>query len=373
MTHGSKTVAAASVSRNIYLTISALLMWASILLLPSSLWAQSSASVSGSVVDPSGSAVTGANITLKNTDTNVQQGSVTSSSGTYAIINIPPGNYSIDVSKEGFSTAQLTHIVLGVNQAASFNFTMTVGAVTQQVSVSADAATVESTTSELGTVIGTRAVNNLPLNGRNFTQLLELTPGVSPVSVGQNSGGGGGFAGQSLGQFTFPSVNGARNRSNMFLLDGVSDLGSFIGNYNYQPIVDDIQEFKVQSHNDLAEFGQVAGGIVNVVTKSGTNQLHGTVWEYLRNSAFDARNYFLPVVNPLRQNQFGVAAGGPIVIPHVYNGRNKTFFFFSYEGFRQSQATQSLITTPTAAQLTGDFSGDLATWAIFWGPQGGER
>ncbi len=368
MISGAKIIATRRALNEIQQTISVLLLSAMMFLLVPGLLGQSSAAVSGSVLDSSGSAVSGASITLTNTDTNVQQASVTSSSGTYAIINIPPGNYSIAVSRDGFSTAQLTHIVLGVNQASSFNFTLNVGAVTQQVTVSADAATVESTTSELGTVIGTRAVNNLPLNGRNFTQLLELTPGVSPVSVAQNSGGGGGFAGQSLGQFTFPSVNGARNRSNMFLLDGVSDLGSFIGNYNYQPIVDDIQEFKVQSHNDLAEFGQVTGGIVNVVTKSGTNQFHGTVWEYLRNSAFDARNYFLPVVNPLRQNQFGVAAGGPVLIPHVYNGRNKTFFFFSYEGYRQSQASQSLLTTPTAAQLNGDFSGDLAKGVVIYNP-----
>lgn len=339
-----------------------------LLCLPSCVYAQSSASVSGTVTDASGAVVTGATVTIHNSDTNVQQATVTTNSGTYSLINVSPGNYKIVVTKQGFATDTVTNIVMGVNQAASFNFTLNPGEVSQQVTVSAETANVESTTSELGTVIATRAVNNLPLNGRNFTELLELTPGVSPVSVAQNSGGGGGFAGQALGTFTFPSVNGARNRSNMFLLDGVSDLGSFIGNYNYQPIVDDIQEFKVQSHNDLAEFGQVAGGIVNVVTKSGTNTLHGSVWEYLRNSAFDARDYFLPQVNPLRQNQFGVAVGGPVILPHFYNGTNKTFFFFSYEGFRQSQAAQNILTTPTAAQLNGDFSGDLGKGVVIYNP-----
>jgi hypothetical protein len=337
-------------------------------LMPSSSLAQSSASVSGTVSDASGAVVPDANVVIQNTGTNVQQATVTSASGTYSLINVSPGDYTIAVTKTGFSTSTLTHVTLGVNQAASFNFTLNPGEVSQQVTVSAETSSVESTTSELGTVIATRAVNNLPLNGRNFTELLELTPGVSPVSVGQNSGGGGGFAGQAIGTFTFPSVNGARNRSNMFLLDGVTDLGSFIGNYNYQPIVDDIQEFKVQSHNDLAEFGQVTGGIVNVVTKSGTNQFHGSVWEFLRNSAFDARNYFLPSVNPLRQNQFGVAVGGPVLIPHFYNGRNKTFFFFTYEGYRQSQAAQSLLTTPTTAQLNGDFSADLAKGVAIYNP-----
>jgi hypothetical protein len=339
-----------------------------VLSLPSAAFAQSSASVSGTVTDASGAVVPGATVVIKNTDTNVQQATVSSAAGTYSLINVVPGDYSLIVTKTGFSTSTLTAITLGVNQAASFNFALQPGSVSQQVTVTAETSAVESTTSELGTVINTRAVNNLPLNGRNFTELLELTPGVSPVSVGQNSGGGGGFAGQAIGTFTFPSVNGARNRSNMFLLDGVSDLGSFIGNYNYQPIVDDIQEFKVQSHNDLAEFGQVTGGIVNVVTKSGTNNFHGSVWEFLRNSDFDARNYFLPVVNPLRQNQFGVAVGGPVLVPHLYNGRNKTFFFFSYEGYRQSQAAQSVLTTPTTAQLNGDFSGDLGKGDVIYNP-----
>ncbi len=140
---------------------------------------------------------------------------------------------------------------------------------------------IESSTSELGTVINEQAVQDLPLNGRNFTQLLTLTPGASPISVAQNSGGGGGFAGNAVGSFSFPALNGQRNRSNMFLMDGVVDLGSFIGNYNVQPIIDTVQEFKVQSHNDLAEFGQAPGGIVNVATKSGTNAFHVSVWEFL--------------------------------------------------------------------------------------------
>ena len=154
----------------------------------------------------------------------------------------------------------------------------------------------------------------------------------------------------------------------MFLLDGGNDLNSYNGAYNYQPIVDDIQEFKVQSHNDLAEFGQVTGGIVNVVTKSGTNQFHGSLWEFIRNSAFDARRYFATVVNPLRQNQFGGTLGGPVLLPHIYNGRDRTFFFFAYEGFRQSQAAQTLLTTPTPAQLNGDFSNLLSKGTVIYNP-----
>ncbi|HEY0797244.1 MAG TPA: hypothetical protein VGD64_15845 [Acidisarcina sp.] len=153
----------------------------------------------------------------------------------------------------------------------------------------------------------------------------------------------------------------------MFLLDGINDL-ALLGNYNYAPIIDDIQEFKVQSHNDLAEFGGVAGGIINVITTAGTNALHGSAWEFLRNEQMDARNFFLPSRNPLRQNQFGVAAGGPVFIPHLYDGRNKTFFFFAYEGFRQSQTAQSIVRAPTAAQLTGDFSSLLIEGIQIYNP-----
>src|SRR3984885_11105683 len=337
---------------------SSILLFLASALFPLNLIAQSAASVSGTVVDSSGAAVPDARVSLKNTGTNVEQATVTSSSGTYSIINVAPGDYSIQVTKTGFSVATIKQVVLSVNQAANLNFSLNLGAVTQSVTVTEESSTVESSTAELGTVIATRAVNDLPLNGRNFTELLELTPGVSPVSVGQNSGGGGGFAGQAIGTFTFPSVNGQRNRSNMFLLDGVNDLGSFIGNYNFAPIIDTVQEFKVQSHNDEAEFGQVLGGIVNVVSKAGTNTYHASLWEFVRNEQFDARNFFAATRDPLRQNQFGVAGGGPLWIPKLYKGTNRTFFYGGYEGYRQSQASATPILVPTQKELTGDFSAD---------------
>ncbi len=256
--------------------------------------------------------------------------------------------------------------MLAVNQAGLFNITLVPGSIQQTISVSANSSSQQTTTAALGAVIATKSVTDLPLNGRNFTQMLELTPGVSRVTVAQNATGG--QTSDPIGTFTFPSVNGQRNRANMFLLDGGNDLNSYNGAYNYQPIVDGIQEFKVQSHNDLAEFGQVTGGIVNVVTKSGTNQFHGSLWEFIRNSAFDARNYFATVVNPLRQNQFGATLGGPVLIPHIYNGRDRTFFFFAYEGFRQSQSAQTLLTTPTPAQLSGDFSNLLSKGIVIYNP-----
>lgn len=336
------------------------------LLAPPFLRAQSAASVSGSISDSSGARVPGARVTLTNVNTNVQQVSETTDAGTYAFVNVPPGTYNIEVTKEHFNSARETNLNLSVNQAAQFNFTLTPGSTQQSVTVSAETGRIQTTTAELGTVIVNKSVDNLPLNGRNFTQLLELTPGVSRISVAQNSAAGIDL--NPIGQFTFPAVNGQRNRSNMFYLDGANNLGTYKGTYNYQPIVDDIQEFKVQSQNDLAEFGGVTGGIVNVVTKSGTNDLHGSAWEFVRNSDFDARNFFQASVNPLRQNQFGVAIGGPVILPHLYRGRNKTFFFFAYEGFRQRQQAEGLVTTATPAQLSGDFSNLLEKGVQIYNP-----
>jgi hypothetical protein len=164
-------------------------------------------------------------------------------------------------------------VTLEVNQTAAFDFHLKIGESQQSVTVEAIAAGVESSTSELGTVVATQEMNDLPLNGRNFTQLLTITPGVANINRDQSGtgmgAGGGGFAGAAIGVASFPSINGARVRSNEFLLDGVNDLNTFLRTYNFAPIVDDIQEFKTQGHNDLAEYGGVMGGIVSVVSKSG--------------------------------------------------------------------------------------------------------
>lgn len=348
-----------------------LLLGAGMVVPPSAYSQQSSATINGTVKDSSGAVVEGATITLTNVDTAVSRSSASNSAGDYVFIDILPASYSMKISKPGFSSVTQRQITLNVNQTATYDFTLTVGATQQSVTVEAAAVAIEASTSELGTVINEQAVKDLPLNGRNFTQLLTLTPGASPVSVAQNSGGGGGFAGNAVGSFSFPALNGQRNRSNIFLMDGVIDLGSFIGNYNISPIIDVVQEFKVQSHNDLSEFGQAPGGIVNVATKSGTNSYHASVWEFLRNEKFDARNFFVDKRNPLRQNQFGVAGGGPVWIPKLYNGKNRTFFYGGYEGYRQSRASQNTGLAPTAAELNGDFSGisnkiyNPATGALF--------
>jgi hypothetical protein len=327
----------------------------------------SSASVNGVVRDPSGAVVPNAQVTLKNIDTSVDHTVPTNDSGAYAFTSITPGRYTIEVKASGFNPEQLSEFTLAVGQIATFDFALQVGSQSQVVTVESASAQLEVSNADLGTVIATKQVNDLPLNGRNFTQLLSLTPGVVPVSTGQNSMGGrnGGFTAPVAqgSSFTFPAINGQTNRSNFFLTDGLNNFGSFLSTYAVPPIVDAIQEFKVVSHTDGAEFGSVLGGVVNVVTKSGTNNLHGSAWEYLRNNAFDARTYFLPKSAKkaaFHQNQFGGSAGGPVFIPKLYNGQNKTFFFGAYQGFRYSQTSNALLKVPTAAQLGGDLSSSPA-------------
>ncbi|MDE3181617.1 MAG: carboxypeptidase regulatory-like domain-containing protein, partial [Acidobacteriota bacterium] len=310
------------------------------------------ASINGTVKDVAGGVIPGASVLLHNAATNVTRNTSTNNVGSYAFVDILPGRYTLTVSKQGFQAQTQAEFTLSVNQSTTYNFVLPVGEATQTITVQATAAKLQTGSAELGTVVTRTEVNSLPLNGRNFTQMLALTPGVSTRNVSQNSGG---FDTNPIGSYSFPSVNGQTNRSNLFLLDGLNDEEAFNSTYSVAPILDDIQEFKVDSHNDQAAFGEVLGGIVNVVTKSGTNQFHGTGWEYLRNNAFDARNFFFAKTNKLRQNQFGANIGGPVILPH-YNGRNRTFFFGSYEGVRIRTGQQSAYRVATPANLLGDFS-----------------
>jgi hypothetical protein len=312
--------------------------------------------VNGVVTDPSGAAVPTAQITLTNTATGVAKTSTSNSDGAYAFLNVIPGPYSIAATAKGFTTMTRTQITLEVNQTATFDFHLKVGEAQSTVTVEATAAAVESSTSELGSVVNNRDVVELPLNGRNFTQLLTITPGAVNINRDQSSGGGGGWAGNSIGAFSFPAINGAHTRSNLYVLDGINDLNAMQSTYNYAPIIDAIQEFKTQGHNDLAEYGGAAGGIVSVVTKSGTNEYHGTAWEFVRNEQMDARGYFEAARVPLRQNMYGIAAGGPLSIPKLYNGKNRSFVFGAWEGYKQRLSNEGGTLVATDAMRNGDFS-----------------
>jgi outer membrane receptor protein involved in Fe transport len=332
---------------------------------PSRAWGQANAAVNGTVRDPAGAVVTEATVVLHNRDTNLDRTAATNSVGAYVMPDVQPGNYDLKVTKSGFGPMVKSGIILTVNQTATYDFALKAGAVNAVVEVQANPVALETSTAELGVAVVKEQVNDLPLNGRNFTQLLNLTPGVSTVNVSQNSATSGGIWSNPIGTFSYPSVNGQSNRSNLFLLDGVNNQGSFGGTYAIAPIVDDIQEFKVQTHNDDASFGGAMGGVVNVVTKSGTSRFHGSGWEFIRNRALDANIVYpglttaeqtLATNQPeFQQNQFGATFGGPLPIP----GENprKTFFFLSYEGFRKHAAASNQYIIPTATQLAGNLTG----------------
>src|SRR5258708_6194701 len=333
-------------------------------LLQGNLYAQlSSAAVTGVVRDASGSVVAGVKLVLTNIDTTVKHTAESNSAGNYVFLSIPPGNYSLEATAPGFKTAQMSRLTLAVTQTGPIDVGLQVGTVQQTLTVQAAGELLQQSTAELGAVIAEKQVLDLPLNGRNFTQLLSLSPGVSPISVSQNNNGFGNVATGT--QFFFPSINGQTNRSNFFMTDGLNNQGAFSSTYAVPPIIDAISEFKVNGHNDLAEFGGALGGIVNVATKSGTNEIHGTLWEYLRNDAFNARSTFQSSVTVFRQNQFGASAGGPIVIPKVYNGKNRTFFFGAYQGFEYSRAANSFLHLPTDAEFSGDLSGQAQAYNPF--------
>ena len=317
------------------------------------LWAQKDAgTIVGVVRDPSGAVVQGAKVTAEDVDRGVQMTLSTNDQGEYVASPLHIGRYKVTVEKTGFKKAVSEVVELNVQGRVAINMTLQVGQISEVVVVTGAAPLLETETSELGQVVDPKRVSNLPLNGRNFAQLALLSPGTAPSEPGARDEGGYGF-----------SSNGARSLQNNFLLDGVdnnSNLPDLLNETNYviQPPVEALQEFKVQTNAYGAEFGRGNGAIVNAVIKSGTNQFHGSAWEFLRNNKLDGRNYFDAVgpVPQYQQNQFGATFGGPVVLPHLYNGRNRTFFFVDYEGFRVRQAQTQTAFVPPTAWRTGDFS-----------------
>ncbi|MDQ2899680.1 MAG: TonB-dependent receptor [Acidobacteriota bacterium] len=303
------------------------------------------ATIQGSVSDPSNAAIAGVNIRVTNVSTGVVTNVETNQSGLYSAPLLPPGSYSVEAEKAGFARAARTGLQLDVSQTARVDFTLKIGAVTESVQVSAAALAVDSETSTVGQVINTKQILDLPLNGRNYLDLARLTTGVAP-SFGSRTDSKGTFS--ALGQ------HGLQTN---ILLDGVDNNSRFSGGqlgYEAQavtPSIDAVQEFKVITNNNSAEYGFRMGGTVIVSTKSGTNGLHGSAYEFLRNDKLDATNFFgIGQPKPaFRRNQFGATAGGPVI-------RNRTFFFVSYEGTRIRMGETDISTVPTAAERGGDFS-----------------
>ncbi len=316
------------------------------------------ATVVGTVVDETGAAVPDTTVRATNLATGISAATQTNERGDFTIPRLAPGKYRITGERETFKTAVVPEVELLVDQTARVDLTLRVGAVTETVEVTAALPVVESETSSVSQVVDTHQMENLPLNGRSFYELAQLAPGVSPQEpnsfVGDRRPMPGGLDAPAF------NVSGAREKSNGYLIDGVDAQDPHYLTPSFFASVDAIQQFRLQTNAYSAEFGRLASQ-VNATTRSGTNELRGTAYEYFRNSALNAANFFDNLNNqgrrqPLRHNQFGFTLGGPVIVPKVFHGRNRTFFFVNYEGTRVNTSSTGQASVPTAAQRGGDFN-----------------
>jgi Carboxypeptidase regulatory-like domain/TonB-dependent Receptor Plug Domain len=337
------------VSRKTRIVLMVLVSFGIILLVSRHIYAQVvGATLSGTVTDQSGAVIPSTQISIKNINTGVTRTVTTDAAGFYTAPNLLPGSYEITTTAPGFATLVQTGITLAVGSQQVLNFTLQVGRVTEKVQVAGEAPTVQLATSSLSAVVNSTTVRELPLNGRSWTDLATLQPGVDAIQTQPSFAGGANRGNRGFGnQIT---IDGARPQENNYRLDGISvndyangAPGSVMGG---DLGVDAIQEFSVLTSNYSAEYGRTSGGVVNAITRSGANQFHGGVYEFLRNNALDARNFFDAKNPPFRRNQFGVDAGGPI-------RKDKLFVFGDYEGIRQSKGITSVDTVPSAAARSG--------------------
>jgi Carboxypeptidase regulatory-like domain len=318
----------------------------------------STASFSGSVSDPSGARVANANVLMSSPEKGITRAFQTDAEGNFSFSLLPTGTYTLTVQATGFKTFKQQGITLEVGQSASQSVSLKIGS-TEQIEVTAGAPLLQTEDANVGAQISTKQVTELPLNLRNVFNFVELNSSVNNLSQRQtiSSGGQQGSADQDV---SFLNFGGGYFGTNAFLLDGAWDTSEGWGGVIYVPSPDNVQEFKVQQNSFTAQYGWSTGNVINVVTKSGGSQLHGDVYDYLRNAALDANNYFNNLAGlpkPVsHRNQFGVAVGGPVYIPGIYKQKNKTFFFFNYEGHRDHNAGQYSGTVPAAAFRNGDFS-----------------
>jgi hypothetical protein len=311
-------------------------------------------SIAGAVMDPSGAFVPNATIIVTDLGTNIETRTTSDQTGNYVVTPLPIGHYSVTVEAKGFKKFVASGITVNVQDRLRVDATLQLGQAADTVEVQSTAPPLETDTSTLGQVVDSKRIVDLPLNGRFFTRLAVLTTGTVPTPSGARDENTGGF-----------SANGVRPYQNNFILDGVDnnslseDLVSQ-ASFVVGPPPDAIAEFRVETNAMSAEYGRSGGAVLNVNIKSGTNALHGTAYEFFRNSAMDAKNYYDPgdqPIPPFKQNQFGFSLGGPVVLPKLYQGRDKTFFFLDYQGTRIRSSETFLATVPAAAWRNGDFSG----------------
>src|SRR2546427_9915099 len=313
------------------------------------------ATVTGRVTDPGGLAVPGATVTAVNTRTAETATGFTTADGAYTVPFLKPGVYAVSAELTGFRKATQPNVQLEVGQTSTINFQLQLGALSEEVTVTGESPVLETSKADRGLVIDNERVTELPLNARNPFMLSYLSPCIT-------------YNGPAIYQRPFDngaiadwSINGGQNRNNEFLLDGAPN-NSIQGGNNiaFVPPVDSVQEFKIITNSYDAQYGRTAGGVINVSLKSGTNALHGSVYEFARRKELDSSEYFFKVNNldkPAHKlDQYGFQLDGPIEIPGLYNGRNKTFFMVNYEGYKEATPNPATYTVPDAAQLRGDFS-----------------
>ncbi|MFN7939913.1 MAG: carboxypeptidase-like regulatory domain-containing protein, partial [Bryobacteraceae bacterium] len=314
------------------------------------------ASLTGVVRDPTNVPVPSARVRLVNEATNLERRSLTTDTGNYTIPALPPGSYRLEVEANGFKKAIVSGILLEVAQQARTDVSVEIGQVTESVTVTTQTPLLETESNVIGNVVTSKSITSIPLNGRNFMELVTL---AGATNAGNNATAKNtSLAGTSRG--LAPSVAGAPATENNYQLDGTDNREPFFNSYGLAPSVDAVREFKIQVGQYSAEYGAGGGAVINVVTRSGTNEFHGTAFEFVRNDVFDARNTFLTPtqkINALRRNQFGVSAGGPVYIPKIYNGKDRTFIFGNFDLVRQRTASLRTSVVPTEAQRTGNLAG----------------
>src|SRR6058998_320369 len=318
--------------------------------------AQTDGSISGVIRDASGAVIPGAMVTVTNPATNQVRSAISNEAGVYNFPVLQPGKYNIKVELPGFRTITQNDVELQVQFAARIDFTLQVGDVSQTVEVEGAAALIATENATVGTVIENKSIVEMPLNGRNFLQLVSLSPNVSygfSDSTQAITRQGGQRAQQNI------SVAGQRSEFNHFTLDGVENTDVNFNTYVFLPSIDALQEFKVQTGIFPAEFGRATTQI-NVSTKPGTNQFHGSVFEFHRNDKLDAKQYAFtsnrPPKDPFKWNQYGFTLGGPVWIPKLFKGQDRLFFMSNFEGFRERRATRGFFNVPSAAMREGNFS-----------------
>jgi hypothetical protein len=302
----------------------------------------SSGSLVGRVTDASQAAIAGAAIQVRDVATNQMRTAVTQADGQYTVSNLPAGFYQVTIDKSGFKQVRENNLELQVEQVARLDVQLEVGSVSETVEIKASVPLLNTETFARGDVIAPNEITEMPLNGRNFNDLAFTVAGVQPAEQG---GKGAPYV-----------INGARADAAGVVIDGINDQNPRDAGSQAQPPLDSLQEFKLQTSGYSAEYGRLAGGVVTMVLKSGANQPHGSLFEFVRNDAFDARSFFDQAKSELRRNQFGGMISGPVVIPKLYNGHNRTFFLVSEESYRQIAGSSSIGIVPTALEQQGNFS-----------------